>query len=116
MAKLMAVLAAVLLTLSMASCSSGSDSGSASNETTTTLDASKCEAALTAYNYNPDEGGPEAVAEFRAVIDSCTRAQFDAIAERIYEEDPEGAFKYQSPSELRKFLCGDGSAPEAFCK
>ena len=43
MAKVMALLAAALLTLGLASCSSGSDSGSAPNETTTSLDASKAD-------------------------------------------------------------------------
>jgi hypothetical protein len=116
MAKLMAVFVAALLTLGMASCSSGSDSGSAPKETTTTLDASKCEAALTAYNENPTEGGAEASGEFYAVLNSCTRKQFLSIADRILEEDPNGVFENWKPSEMQKFLCSDGSAPEAFCK
>jgi hypothetical protein len=116
MAKLMALLAAAFLTLGMASCSSGSDSGSAPNETTTTLDASKCEAALTAFNEGPDEGGPEAAAEFNAVTQSCSREQFLAIAGRIFKQYPEGVFETMTPSEYLDFLCGPEDPPLPFCQ
>ena len=99
----------VLFSLTSAACGA-SKTDSSTKETTTTISSSKCETALTVLNKNPDEVGPQAKANFMAVVQSCTRSQFDTIAGRIYKEDPNGVFSVSKPTEWITLACGkDGS-------